>query len=386
MKLLVYDFSSFTIEDVKAALTRLGIDYRVYEYCLVDPEHNPYLAQCTADLIDRYCPDAVFSVNFTPVIAQVCLERGLPYIAWSYDSPNPVWQMERFLPYETNYTFLFDRAEVERYRRMGIANIWHLPCAVDVGRLDRIAVDACAHARFDSEVSMLGQLYSPDELENLCRGTDAYTRGYIMGAVDSQLGHYGKYVLGDMEMEIADMINRYNRSIGRDAFTSPYIVRINLSRYVSRMERLAILGEIGERHEVALWSGDRDEYLDGKVDYRGSVHYYTEMPLVFKCSRINLNITLKSIETALPLRAVDILGSGGFLLSNYQEELEEYVGDGEGCAIFHNLGEAVEKADYYLEHESERVRIAARGREIAQQRFSYDEAFRHMLGQAGLRI
>ena len=53
----------------------------------------------------------------------------------------------------------------------------------------------------------------------------------------------------------------------------------------------------------------------------GSVDYYDMMPYVFKCSDINLNITLRSIKTGIPLRAMDIMGAGGFLMSNYQVDL-----------------------------------------------------------------
>lgn len=56
---------------------------------------------------------------------------------------------------------------------------------------------------------------------------------------------------------------------------------------------------------------------------KGTVSYTAEMPDVFYRSKINLNLTLRSITSGIPLRA-DILGCGGFLLSNYQPELCEY--------------------------------------------------------------
>lgn len=52
----------------------------------------------------------------------------------------------------------------------------------------------------------------------------------------------------------------------------------------------------------------------------GAVDYYEVMPHVFKQSKINLNITLRSIQSGMPLRAWDIMGAGGFLLSNYQAD------------------------------------------------------------------
>ena len=52
------------------------------------------------------------------------------------------------------------------------------------------------------------------------------------------------------------------------------------------------------------------------------------MPLVFQNSKINLNITLRSIKNGIPLRAIDIMGAGGFLLTNYQNDFGLHFTDG----------------------------------------------------------
>ena len=66
----------------------------------------------------------------------------------------------------------------------------------------------------------------------------------------------------------------------------------------------------------------------------GEVHYMYEMPLVFKCSKINLNITLRSIRNGIPLRAMDIMGAGGFLLTNHQNDFAMHFVDGEDYVLF----------------------------------------------------
>lgn len=58
---------------------------------------------------------------------------------------------------------------------------------------------------------------------------------------------------------------------------------------------------------------------------KGPIDYYNEMPYVFNNSRINLNITLRSIKSGIPLRAMDICGAGGFLLSNYQADFYDFL-------------------------------------------------------------
>lgn len=59
------------------------------------------------------------------------------------------------------------------------------------------------------------------------------------------------------------------------------------------------------------------------VECCGPVNYYEEMPYVFAVSDINLNISVNGIQSGIPQSALDVMASGGFLLSNYQQELIE---------------------------------------------------------------
>ena len=74
------------------------------------------------------------------------------------------------------------------------------------------------------------------------------------------------------------------------------------------------------------------------------------MPTVFQHSKINLNITLKTIQIGIPLRAWDILGCGGFLLTNFQQELCDFFIPGEDFVYYESPTDAIEKAAYFLAH------------------------------------
>jgi spore maturation protein CgeB len=96
------------------------------------------------------------------------------------------------------------------------------------------------------------------------------------------------------------------------------------------------------------------------------------MPYIFASSKININISLRSILTGIPLRVVDIIGAGGFCLTNYQAEMSEYFENGRELVWFESPGDMVEKADYFLHHDDEREKIAINGAEAAERIFSYD--------------
>ena len=89
--------------------------------------------------------------------------------------------------------------------------------------------------------------------------------------------------------------------------------------------------------------------------------------LIFYNSKINLNTTSKPIRTGLPQRIWDILGSGGFVLSNYQSEIPEIFKVGEHLELYGSFEELKDKCEYYLSHEKERKEIALAGfEEVAQ--------------------
>ena len=128
---------------------------------------------------------------------------------------------------------------------------------------------------------------------------------------------------------------------------------------LANIERVSTLNRLSKTlrgHNTALYTDTIDSKLEG-VDYRGAVAYMTHMPLVFNNSRINLNMTIRNIRTGIPLRVWDILGAGGFLLTNFQSDLLDYFIPGEDFVYYENEADLVSKVSYYLAHESERQQI-----------------------------
>ena len=90
-------------------------------------------------------------------------------------------------------------------------------------------------------------------------------------------------------------------------------------------------------------------------------------------SRINLNITLPSIRSGVPLRVFEIMAAGGFVLTNYQPELDNLFVIGEELEVFHSFEEMEDKAAYYLSHEKERLQITLRGYQRVREQYSYEK-------------
>lgn len=115
------------------------------------------------------------------------------------------------------------------------------------------------------------------------------------------------------------------------------------------------------------------------LERRKVLERLSEMPRIFHLSKINLNITIRPIQTGLSLRVWDVLGCGGFLLTNYQSELPEYFEIGTDLETWSDLDELVQKTDYYLTHEEERRQIARNGYEKVRKLHTYKARITAML-------
>ena len=103
------------------------------------------------------------------------------------------------------------------------------------------------------------------------------------------------------------------------------------------------------------------------------------MPRVFKQSKINLNITLRSIKSGIPLRGFDIRGAGGFLLSNVQGDFLGSFTPGDEFVYYEDEKDLLRKIDYYLFHEDEREAIARSGHDKVAAEHTFRHRVREML-------
>ena len=86
MKLLLYDMGTYTQTDIMMTLDEMGISYRNVMYKLKDVSEDKYFEKRICELIEWEGYDAIFSVNFFPVLARISEEYSLPYLSWTYQA------------------------------------------------------------------------------------------------------------------------------------------------------------------------------------------------------------------------------------------------------------------------------------------------------------
>lgn len=384
LNILFYDMGTYTQRDIAEEFHKMGIQYRNIVYKLRNLDCDSYFEKRVSELLKKEHYDAVFSINYFPVLSAICMNYKIPYLSWSYDSPINIEGMEETLGNPVNYVFFFDRGECQKYWDKGYQNIFHLPLAVNTKRLDEITITEKDRKKFQTDISMVGQLYE-NALPVLMMPLSEYDKGYLTAVLETQMRIYGCYFLDEvLTEELTERMNDSYTKLGQDKLRlSGSGLVVSVAKHITHMERILLLDILSEEWKVNLYGPGTDKALSG-VEWHGSAGYFDTMPLIFKLSRINLNVSLKCITSGIPLRALDIMGCGGFLLTNYQPEIAEYFADGEEVVMYTSLSDAVEKCRYYMEHEEERKEIARRGYEKVKNRFTYRERISQMLQTAGL--
>ncbi len=382
MNILYYYWNENSKEDCVESMERLGHKVSVWQKQPANHTDDPAFTDSLIREIDRSSCDLIFSFDYFPLISATAQEKGIPYISWVYDSPHLTLESET-LSNPCNKVFVFDYALAAIYQSQGFDTVYYMPLPVNTFRLNKLSVpDRSGYAH---DITFIGSLYDDgNNFYDKINYLPEYIKGYLDAIINAQEMIYGMDLPSQMITQ--DMINEIGKYVKADLGKGFRSARKNifcdmLRKKVTVNERKHLLTLLGSSFKVDLYSG-AEPPKDMNVNYLGTVDYYSEMPKEFASSKININITLRSILTGIPLRVIDILGAGGFCLTNYQAELSEYFENGRELVWFESPDDMIEKAEYYLTHDDEREKIAENGRIAANNIFSYDVLLPKVLSQA----
>ena len=389
MKILFYRYGSICEPDILAAFKSFGVTV-IEETTEI---HNKKLsASDRADLVNSHIiedsPVFVFSINFFPVIAEICHIHNVLYLCWSVDCP----VMELFaqaIQYPTNRIFLFDREQYNDFHPYNPGCIFHLPLASSVARFDAVTQSITANDKktYQADISFIGSLYSEKNGYKKLSELPPYIKGYLDGIIDAQLQIYGynfmeeslsDQMIAELKDAVADKIGFYTYpNLVKDPVKYT-IAHLCMGHQVAETERIRTLNTLAKHFKVDLYTASDTSPLVG-VHTHGPIESLKAMPKAFHLSKINLNMTLKSIQSGLPLRIFDIMGCGGFLMTNYQTELTDYFEIGRDLETYSSMDELVDKCAFYLEHDDIRREIARNGYEKIKQQHTYPHRMAEML-------
>lgn len=392
MHILMYRWKAYNYRDIEQTFLLLGHTVDNIEQELGSYDVSPEFERVIEEKIRGTHYDMVFTVNYFPLISNVCERTGVKYISWTCDNPLISMYHESVF-HDCNYIFTFDKTNYLEFREMGVKHIWYLPLAVDTERMDallgvpeevgrwKVAQDP-EMQKYRGDVAFVGSLYERNSYDKIKNRLPEYLRGYFDAVMEAQLNISGANIVEPMlTTNILEQLQEYfqlEKSEGSFSDLGLIFQTTVLGFKIAEIERRRALIELSKHYRVNVYSNsDVSDLL--RIQYCGSVDYWSEMPKVFRMSKINLNFTIPNIKSGIPLRIWDVLGCGGFLLTNYQAEIPYYFKEGEDLVCFDGLEDLCEKVGYYLEHEEERKRIAWNGYHKVREKHSYIERIHTIL-------
>lgn len=393
MRILYYYWDEFNGEDCMDAMKRLGhqvdvLKLKLESYDLTPQVDEKFRSLLTKEIDGKRYYDIVYSFDYYPCISDACSKYETPYVSWVFDCPHYTLDSHT-ITNPVNRVFVFDKERCNEMRDKGVNTVQYSPLGVNEKRLSEFCkkLDAETDGKifYQHDVCFLGNLYDNeynfyDQVQNL----PPDLKEYIDGVIDNQEKIYGQDLFSDKKIITPVHIKKLREYIrfessGNYDLDYDRIILDMLRTKVTVNERRHILEKMGERFDAVLYTMPGAKPIAG-VSNLGIADYTTKMPLVFRRSKINLNITLRSIISGVPLRVMDILAAGGFLITTYQKEIEEYFEDGKELVIARTPEEMLELTAYYLEHEDERKEIAAAGQKKVYEEFAYTKLLPKILG------
>ncbi len=330
-------------------------------------------------------PDALFSFNYFPIVAVACKNMGIPYISWVYDSPH-VRMYHYTIAYPTNYVFVFDSAVYEEFHKGGVPTVYYLPMAANTNRLKEMKdLNSFAKTSWkpDHKIAFVGSLYrEKHQFYQRMTGITDYTRGYLEGLIEAQKLVYGYNFIQEAlpDKIIKDMQKALPMQVrpGEVESIEYLFAQYVINRQITASERFELLTLVAQKYGLDLYTPDQTVRIPGCGNH-GALDAYSWAPYVYKTASVNLNITLRSILKGIPLRAFEIMGAGGFLLTNFQEDFLSFFTPEEDFVYFESREDLLAKISYYLKNDEERRQIARNGFEKIASGHTYVHRAKEML-------
>lgn len=387
-KILIYRWGSLNEPMLCEAFKNLDIEYEEFVMEMKNYHADAIFARKFIEMIHNKGIGAVISYDYFPIISMVCEMNKIPYLSWIYDCPQYTL-LSKTLTNSCNYIFCFDRIYTEHLKTLGAGNCYHYPLAAVKCFSDYIKKEEkeqiCRHEKYGCDVSFIGNLYNEDKNRIQRAELTPYTAGYVKGLIQSQLRVYGYNFLKDAltETVIKEVVQKCNLILEKEYVQDEKQMAADaIGMEVSARERAQVMKAISGCCFVDLYTSSKvpETLNQNNIRLRGYADYQTEVPLIYHNSKINLNITSKTIESGIPQRVFDILSCGGFCLTNYQPEIAEYFADGEELVMYTGMEDLMDKVEYYLKHEEERKGIAGKGYFAVRERFSMEKRVEEMIG------
>lgn len=357
-------------------LGRMGHEIAVYPKPMESVYGDEKEEKALKTFLENSRVDLVISTIFSVAMAQQTHKLGIKYAVYGMDSPMYATYLPVIPHYDNCYLFYFDYREYQMVRQMGYTNAYYLPLAGDIKSAEDLVITDEEIEKYKCNISFIGSLYSENIYDEHINEIPANAQQALAEIMKQSAFKWdGKDRIGELLTPgLVQTIKYMCPEIINGQYKMPdeyYLKTYFLERKLTHIERTCLMELLAEQYDIHLYTWENQKVPDG-IRRFPALHSQWDALKVFYSSKININITLRSIESGIPARVFDIMSVGGFVISNYQEEIPQLFEEDKEIVTFKTPEELLEKVDYYLKHDEERMRIGINGYQKVKQCYTYE--------------
>ena len=385
MMRVLYVYGMSTTKDLLYNLQKLGYEAEEYPH----RQNNSTLSDEKIEKLIDYIKDHkithLMSTHLIYNLAVAAYKTAIKYISVIWDAP----YIKIYTPFgklDNCWFSVFDKLDYERFKQDGISHLLYQPLAVNQDAVRKWDVKRKLGGNYINEVCFLGRLYEDNLYDKYLKEIPEQIQKYFTSIFEEAAFSWDgeNRVYGKTAKEILDYIKLVNPEFHLDNVFDIDDVRYFETQYLIRkianIERICVLNALGEEFPVTFYTvPDVDKSKVPNVKVMPPVESGEAASIIYAGSKINLNISLKGIEGGTPQRIMDILGAGGFALTNYCFETAELFQEDKEIVMFRTPEELVDKVAYYLKHDREREKIAKAGREKVLKCYTYERKLKQLM-------
>ncbi len=381
MKILHVNSDKINKNDMVWGLLQAGFEVDIPEKVITMDKLVEEELEYLLKSVERY--DLVTSQNFIPTVAVACNQKQVKYASWIYDSPQ-YHLFAKEARFDTNYIFTFDKKQSLMLKETGIKNVFYFPLAGNIAKASAVCINEDDVKNYSCDVSFIGGLYEKNAYRSFADTIPERNRNVLEKALSDNFFSWGTghsiYDKLDGETE-SILLSAMNEADFCNYRVDPlYAAKtLTLVYELAARERKLLLTESAKRFDTFFYTKNPELYdFCDELTVKGPV-YEENLYKAYYLSKINLNVTMRSIETGIPQRVFDIMAVGGCVFTNYQEEVGELFNIDRDIVVYRNLDEYLEKADYYLRHDEARERIGINGYIRVKDEYNFEKASLKMI-------
>lgn len=299
----------YILQDSKKALEKMGCEVR--EFPVTQP------ARDVRPVLESFRPDFALSLDHSGIDEEIFEKEKIYCLSWFVDNPLYFISEENRSPY--NIFFVTDRSYLPVLKNFGFENVFYLPLGTNPARMSfRKASDFP-----EPDVSFVGSLgrrYTEWQEER---------NGALLPPMKDVMELLIQKKIREPRLTFAELFDHFDSRLEKKFFSALTMplrgsVELRIDMEVSSWFREKYLLAL-EGMRVSVFGDDSwQRILPGSFYFGGPIDYDTGTPVLYRKSKVNLNVTRAQIQTGINQRILDISAAGAVFLTDFREATQDF--------------------------------------------------------------